>query len=256
MIYLLHGTDTEKSRNKLHELVAVIMKKKPNAGHLKMSDEDFSVGKLDELMGVSGLFASKAIVEMDNVLKNKEAKEIILEKIKEIKESENIFIFLEGKLDKKSLEKFEKNSEKVQVFEDKKEYGEGESGRKFGMGEERKSFDVRDFNIFTISDLFGRRDKKALWVFYEKCCRRNIPAEEVHGLLAWQARAMLLASKSKNMSESGLKTYVYQKSSGYLRNFKQEELVNLSSKLVTIYHEARRGKMDLESALEKFILEV
>lgn len=250
MIYLLHGTDTQKSRNKLHELVGVMMKKKPDAGHLRMSDEDFDPSKLDELAGASGLFASKVIVEMDKVLQNKEAKEIILDKIKEIKESENIFIFLEGKLDKKSLEKFEKNSEKIQIF------GKEPEGRIFGVGEEGKNFNINDFNIFAVGDAFGRRDRKGLWVLYQKANRRDIPVEEIHGLISWQARSMLIAMNAKGASDSGLKPFVFQKSSGFARNFKKEELENLSLKLAFIYHDARRGKMELGSALEKFILEV
>lgn len=250
MIYLLHGTDTEKSRNKLRELVAVMMKKKPDAGHMKMNDEDFDASRLDELAGVAGLFTSKVIVEMDNVFRNKEAKEIILDKIKEIKESENIFIFLEEKLDKKSLEKFEKHSEKIQVF------GKESDGRIFGVGDTGKNFNINDFNIFAVGDAFGRRDKKGLWVLYQKATRRSIPTEEIHGLISWQARAMLLASRSNNVSDSGLKPFVYQKSSGFARNFKPDELENLSLKLVSIYHDARRGKMNPENALEKFILEV
>src|ERR1700733_6824083 len=103
MIYLLYGTDTDKSRTKLHSLVETLMKKKPDASHVKMTEEDFEPARLEELIGGSGLFSQKVIVELDNLFrskdkdkkKNTETKEYILEKIKELGESENIFIILE-----------------------------------------------------------------------------------------------------------------------------------------------------------------
>ena len=38
------------------------------------------------------------------------------------------------------------------------------------------------------------------------------------------------------------------------QKYKKEELVDLSEKLVTIYHEARLGKLEFDLALEKLII--
>ncbi len=100
MIYLLHGSDTNKARAKLHELVAGLVKKKPDASHVRMNDETFNTAQIDEYISSSGLFSLKTIVEFDFVFRNKEAKDVIFEKIKQISESENIFVFLEGELTK------------------------------------------------------------------------------------------------------------------------------------------------------------
>lgn len=251
MIYLLYGTDTDKARAKLRDVVESLLKKKPDASHDRMDDETWSEAKLEELLGSMGLFSAKAVIEMSNVFRNKEAKEAIVSRLKEIAESENVFVFLEGNLDKKTLEKFEKHAAKVQCF------GGNERGEKtFRVGAEGRPLSKDDFNMFAMTDALGRRDRKGLWVLYQKACRLEVPAEEVHGLLAWQARAMVLASRTRSPAESGLKPFVHSKASGFSKNFSEQELVGISSKLVSLYHDSRRGLHDLGSALERFILEV
>ena len=242
MIYLLYGSDTEKARTKLHELVAGLIKKKPDASHTVLSDESFSENILEEYMGGAGLFSQKMIVEALNVFRNKDAKEIIVKKLKEIKESENIFVFLEGELDKKTLEKFEKNSEKIQEFAEARPRGEASPRL--------------EFNIFSLTDTLGRRDKKNLWVLYTKAKMEEKADEEIHGILFWQVKSMLVASKSKSASEAGLKPFVYDKSRQMASNFKAGELEKTSMKLVSMYHDAHRGICDFSDALEKFILEL
>lgn len=211
MIYLLHGSDIKKSHQKLRDLVSSLIKKKPDASHERLTTENFEVGRLDELISSAGLFSAKAIIEADRLLKDKETKELVLKRLKEIAVSENIFIFLESELDKKTLEKFEKLAEKVQEFNQK--------SLDFARD------DRKDFNVFSITHALARRDRKQLWVIYTKARLKDIAPEEIHGILFWQVKKM-----------SGAK--------------------DLSSRLVSIYHEARRGKTELDNALERFILEV
>jgi len=240
MIYLLYGSDTEKARTKLHDLVGSLIKKKPDASHVKINDETFDESEIDQLTGGMGLFSSKSIIELDNVFRNKDAKEVILKRIKELKESENIFVILEGELNKTELTKFEKNAEKVQEFELKT----------------LKDVKKEEFKIFSLTDAFGRRDKKQLWVLYTKAKMHDVSDEEIHGILFWQVKSLLLALQTKSPQESGLNPFVHQKSVGFGNNYSLPELKAISSKLISIYHNARRGIHDFDVALEKFILEV
>jgi DNA polymerase III delta subunit len=240
MIYLLYGSDTDKARAKLHDLVGSLVKKKPDASHERLNDETFSADKLEELMGGMGLFSQKAIIEMINVFRNKDAKETVLENIKDIGKSDNIFVFLEGELNKTDLAKFEKNSEKIQEFELKTK------------GEVKKE----EFKIFSLTDAFGRRDKKMLWVLYTKAKMHDIAAEEIHGILFWQVKAVVQAAAAGSAKEAGLNPFVYQKSKAILQKYSLDEIKGISSKLVSMYHNARRGIHDFDVALEKFILEV
>ena len=117
MIYFYHGTDMDKSREKAHALADSLLQKKPDASLFKMNSENFDIPKLQEYMGSQGLFSSKYIVFLDRLCENKEIKDDFLDKLKEIKESENIFIILEGKIDKATSTKIEKRAEKTVKFD-------------------------------------------------------------------------------------------------------------------------------------------
>lgn len=243
MIYLLYGADTDRARMKLHDLVASLLKKKPDASHLSITDETFDEALLEEYLSSFGLFENKSIIECLTLFRNKTAKEVVLSKIKEIAESPNIFVFLEGELNKTDLAKFEKSAEKVQVF-----------GKPHAASAE--ALRGKDFKIFALADAFGRRDRKQLWVLLTKAKMKEISAEEIHGILFWQVKAILQALAARDAKSAGLNPYVYQKSTGFAHNFADGELKHISSKLVSMYHDARRGIIDFDAALEKFILEV
>lgn len=243
MFYFLHGEDKDKARKKAHELIDGLTKKRPNASFFKVDSENFSLGKLEEMIGGQGLFENKQIVFFDNVLEDKENKSAILEKIKEIAESPNTFVFLEGKTDKATVGKMEKSAKKVQELSAAK-----------NSGTNKKS--AEKFNVFSLTDVFGRRDKKNLWMLYQEALSQNVAPEEINGVLFWQLKSMIVASKSKNINESGLSPYVFQKSKNYARNYSEEEMKKISSALVSVYHDSRRGIQDFDIALERFILNI
>ena len=239
MIYLLHGEDAVKAREKMHALVDSMRAKKPEASLFKMDSEHFGGAELEELTSGAGLFEQKYIVVLDNVFENKEHKDVLVGSVKEISESENIFIILEGKLDKKTITRIEKVAERVQEFV---------------LGKEIKKKD--EFNIFALTDAIGRRDRKKAWVLLQGAVSSGVSPENIHGTIFWGVKSMLLASGAKTAKEAGLNPFVFSKSAGFTRNFKSGELENISSRLVSIYHEARRGGTELSVALEMFVLSV
>lgn len=229
MIYLLYGTDTIKSRTKLHTLLDSMFAKKPDASYVRVDLENFNESRIEEFVGSQGLFESKYIIVFDNLFRDNPqsshsggggAKEILLKNLKEISQSQNIFIFLEEKLNKIELKKFEKYAEKIQSFE--------------AVG--ATSNQEKKFDIFSLTYAFGRRDKKALWVLYQKAKLNNIADEQIHGVLFWKIKSMLLSFNTPHYSE--------------------DELKKLSSSLVSLYHDTRRGIREIDIALERFILEI
>lgn len=219
MIYFYHGTDTEKARIKAYELVDSLRKKKPDASFFKIDTEHFDISILEEYIGGQGLFVSKNIVLLDRLCEKKEVKEQFLDKLKEIKESENIFIILEGKIDKATATKIEKKSEKFINFDTT-------------LKIEKKD----ELNIFEIANALARKNKKEIWVLYRQLIDSGKVPEEIHGVLFWKAKTMLLA--------------------GGTYNWKKEELLDFLDKLITVYHEARRGNGELESGVEGIVLSV
>ena len=107
-----------------------------------------------------------------------------------------------------------------------------------------------------MTDALGARNQKRLWTLYQKAIRAGVVEEELHGLIFWQIKSMLLALSAPDATSAGLNPFVYSKAKGYAKNFTLDELKNLSSRLIKMYHQAHRGEVDFASELEKFFLEV
>jgi DNA polymerase III delta subunit len=235
MLYLIYGTDRDKSRKKLHELLDLASKKRKDAELFKLTTENWSEAQFDELLVAQGLFETKYNTVLDNLFEKKDIKSYVLDKIEEVGKSEQIFLMLEGSVDAASLKKIEKYAKQVQEFVKK---------------EETK----KEFNIFGVTDGLILKDKKKLWVSFLDTVKKGIAPEEVHGIFFWQVKNMILASRAKDAKESGLSPYAYKNALSGGRNYKTEELLLISSDLVLMTHKVRQGKGDLAVMLEKWVL--
>jgi DNA polymerase III delta subunit len=238
MIYFLYGEESDKAREKAHELMDALLKKRPDASLFHLDAESWTAEEMERLIGGSGLFQSNYIVFLNGVLENSEAEDLVLSRLKELEESPNVFIMLEGIVKKLVKDKIEKRASKSQEFSS-------------------EDIPVRaEFGNFALADALGRRDKKELWVLLQKAVTEGKAPEEFHGMLFWQTKCMLQAANAKSPADSGLKPFVYSKSLRYSKNYSLDELGEKSAELVSIYHEARRGGDDLDIALEKFVLDL
>jgi hypothetical protein len=89
----------------------------------------------------------------------------------------------------------------------------------------------KTFDVFALANVYGKRDKKKLWLMYREAIDGGASPEAICGMLAWKARAALA-----------------QKGPG------DKEALAQSSALVSMYHDAHRGQGELEVLLERFIL--
>ncbi len=249
MLYFIHGNDNVRARAKASELVESLLKKKPDAGFFKITDEDFSADVINEYIGGQGLFSKKYIVVLDGICEvggEKKGKsetgdtreEILISRLKELSESENIFIIREGELDKKTVAKIEKYSTKSQEYSEKDE----------------KATTAGEFNVFALADAFANKNRESLWVGYIKALKAGVAVEQIQGMLFWQAKSMLLALSSRSADEAGLKPFVYSKSLKAGNAWGIESVRKAMENLVKIYHESRREAGNLEILLEKYIL--
>ena len=235
MLYVIYGTDTHKARAKLHDLLDLAKKKRPEAELFKLTTENWSEGQFDELLVAQGLFEQKYTTVLDNLFEKKDIKSYVMERLEGMKESEQIFLMLESSIDAASLKKLAKFSEKVQVFE---------------KVENKKP----SLNIFSITDGLVQKDKKKLWISYVDLLGNGAVAEEIHGILFWQVKNMILASRAGSATETGLSPFVYKNALTGARNYKNEDLQKMSSDLVDMTHRVRQGKGDLEVMMEKWML--
>ena len=257
MFFLFYGTDKIKARGQAHKVLSAGKKKHDQAEFFKLTSENFTENKLDELIMSQGLFYSGSIILADNLCETKEVSEILLKRLKEVKSSPNFFVFLEGELNKKEIEKFEKYAEKVEKFV--KPFKKLTKKEELALKGEKIDF-------FDFANSLGERNKKKLWSLYQEALAEEVNSEEVHAMFFWQVKAMLSALMSKDAKEAGLNPYVYSKAKVYAKNFHTHKnvlasdcemvLKYLSQQLFDMYHLAHRGKVDFAVALERFILEL
>lgn len=240
MLYVLHGSDFAKRGKKLDELVSFFLSKKPNTTFVKVKPENFASYNLDELAEDQGLFEQKCVVLLEGLFEDKEIKEVLIKKLPTLAKSGNFFILNESALGKGGLSVINKNAEKVQEF----------------LAKEKAV--KPPFNIFSLADAVGGREKKRAWTLYLKALENGSQPEEIHGTIFWQVKNMsLVKNASKATAEdTGLKPFVFTKAKVFADNYSKEELNNFSSRLVSLYHDSHRGMGDFSIGLEKLILEV
>ncbi len=184
--------------------------------NIVISDLDVSLEQLYSLSGNNSLFDSKTAVALVGVLENKEALKYVMEHLVDFQKSPNVFVFLEKKLFKTELDKFKKYAEEVKEFK---------------LIDSKKA----KINPFAITLPLERRDKKNTWLSFQKIRKSDIEMEALAGMIFWKIKSMILSGQNKKFSES--------------------ELKELSSKIITLYHDSHRGLVDMETGLEKMILE-
>lgn len=111
-----------------------------------------------------------------------------------------------------------------------------------------------EFNVFALTDAIGGRKKKDAWILYHKALAAGLSAEEIFFKIVWQVKSMLIAAKTKDVSETEMKPFPYSKAKSFLKNFKEGELEKISQELVEGYAGVRQGKGEMETFVEKTLL--
>lgn len=237
MIHLVYGIDRPRIKKRVGEIL------KSFSEVFWITADQFSESKIDELSGARGLFVSKYAVVCDGLFENKNSAVYFPDKLKEISESPNLFVFMEGGLEKKELDLFKKFAEKVEEL---------------GVApKEGKKPDL--FNLFLLCDALGERNKKNLWILYNKALSAGVEADQIFWKLAWQVKNLLLAKKAEGgktelIEKLKMSPFVADKAVRYAKGWTEAELTGLYRDLLDTYHNARRGVVDMETAIEKLIL--
>lgn len=241
MLYLIYGTNTNKVRAKQKELISIMQSKQPNVSLYRVTSENWADNILDELISSQGLFLAKYIVTLDRVLEEKEAGAVLIDNLKEFKESEHAWIIVEEKISAPNLKKIEKYAYKVFDFNE----SAGEGGDK-----------KQKLNAFNFAEQFASRNKVGAWSEFIKLREAELVGEEIHGVLWWQMKSVYLAKFCKNAEDAGLAPYSYQKSLRFSKAWELKELNVLLDSLVVMYHDAHRGAGDLMIEMEVLSLKL
>lgn len=182
-----------------------------------------------------GMFTAKVTLVIDRPFDTAEGKEFILEHGEVFEKSETQVFVIQPEVDALTKKKLEKLGT-VEVFE------------------QPVAETVPPPNTFALVDALQAGDRKRAWILYRQLLESGASAEEVHGTLAWAARGVVLASKTKSAAEAGMKPYPYDKAKRVARALAPGVAEAQSAELVRLYHDARMGRGTLEDLLEVYLL--
>ena len=234
MIFLFHGSDTDKVRTKAFEWVAKARAKESNLVYTRLVREELSESVLEDAATAGGLFVSRLLVLIDDpfpptrVAQNEEDMDdsenvghpmsyILEAHIDALAASDNAIVILAPKLTAARVKKL--------VVKAKIEY-------KFDLPASRDT--ARGFNSGLVNAL-AMRSRDKLWLEVVRALRQGDAPEMLHGLLHWKARDLM---------EKGS------------RAWKPQEARALSLSLITLLQDSRRKGFNLAESLERFALSI
>lgn len=231
MLYLVYG-DHDAAREKARSLASSLLAKRPDAHAIRVESDDADAAHVRSLPATRGLFGEKVIAVLDGLFSGGFLDGLL----GDLRDSENVFILVESGLSKDEVAEVAPHAEKMVSCE----ASEGELGQ--------------EFNLFALADAFGTRDKKKLWGLFARAVRAGASAEEIHGILFWQAKSLAFALSAENAADAGMKQFPFSKAKRFLKNFSPDDVRALPGRLVSLLHDARREGIPLDAALERFIL--
>lgn len=236
MLYVYFGDDVSTARAKAQATITSLVAKNPDALYVRITPDTAADYSITELTESQALFKSEYLVLLDSILTTEQG-EVFLDHVKELAASPHAFFLLEGKLLAPVRKKLEKHAQKVNEF----------------SATDKKT--AASFNSFLLTDALGARNKKQLWSLFREAKLHGAGDEELHGILFWMYKSLLLAQASASAEEAGMKQYPYTKAKQYCKNFTTTELAEQTHTCATLPQLARRKGVSLEVELERFILQ-
>ncbi|HEY1037623.1 MAG TPA: hypothetical protein VGE62_03490 [Candidatus Paceibacterota bacterium] len=241
MLYVIHGSDTEKARKKLKAMTDILQSKRPDATVFKITPESFSESYIEESVSGLSLFVPKNIIILDSLITHKEHSDFIIDKIPDFASSDHVCIIFDKKLTKEHLKKLEKKAEKIEEHNLKED---GDAGK----------FKKRETSpVFPFGEAVLARDKVRSWTLFQTIMADGVAPEEIHGILWWQFKSLYL-SYSYGAKESGLNPFVHRKCMDAQKRWAKEEVESLLHEMIQMYHKSHKGELDFRAELEQLCL--
>lgn len=232
MLYVYCGTDTEtaraRARAQVQEAVAA------GATVAQLESDSYASGQLQEVASSASLFGGEQVVFLDRPAGHADFLRECVDEATRLAESAHTFVLLERTLtptQKKTL-------------------------RAVATAFEEVSADTARFNTFNLADALATRDKKRLWFLLQEANQAGVSSEEIIGVLWWQLKTMLLASRTADAAEADIKPFPYQKAQRALQKFSVVEVEQLGESLLGVYHAGHNGERELDLALEAWVLTI
>ncbi|MBU6321169.1 MAG: hypothetical protein KGI78_01975 [Patescibacteria group bacterium] len=233
MIYLFHGSDTERVRAKAFEWVAKARAKNPALSYARLAREELSVGLLDDAANAGGLFVSRLLILLDDPFPVARASAGEGEAETDVSETPTSGSLVEDALDRlaASDNAIVILAPKLASAKAKKIIAKAKQAYAFDLAAKRAE---RGFNSALVNALASRSPER-LWLEVVRALGQGDAPEQLHGLLHWKARDILEKGSAK---------------------WKPAEARTLSADLIALLMDARAKGFDLALALERFALAI
>lgn len=202
---------------------------------VKISSDEYATGLLRELTEGTSLFGGAQVILIDTPSSDAAFEDEVQGMLSDVKASKNHFVVIEGALLAQAKREYTKYADTIEDV---------------GTAADEK------FNTFALTDAFLARDKKKLWILLMEAWRAGESNEAIVGVLFWQLKILRLVSKTSSPEEAGQKPYPYNKAKQATLGFKAGEIERLSRELVQLYHDGHMGKVDMSTALERWVLSI
>lgn len=238
MIYLLYGSDTTRSREKINEIVAEFRQK--NGGDLnvhRFDAEETDMTAIKSALETPSLFARKklAVIKYLSLVPERSGLYPVLEKIKG--DRDTIVLLGERELDEKQLAELRSFCNKVQEFKLSKVNGQ-----------------MSNVNIFHLGDTFFSSPREGLRALLE-LLHQGHDEKNVFAYLANHLRSLLTiktyAEKNQPLpSSTGIHPYVAKKAALIIR---QHTVSSLTDLLKRFFREDVKIKTGLSKPKESLL---
>ena len=234
MLIVLTGGDTVRRQKRLEALLAP---ERANGADIQAySDVAFDADTIRSLAENPSLFGQKVVCVISGLGDMAEKREQFEDIAEGLAASQELFILSETSLPAGFMKRMKAIGIEPEVFEQK--------AAKKPMA----------FNVFALTDAYSARNRSQSWALYRSAIEAGIEPRELHGKFFWIVKTMLLAKHSSTAEEVGIHPFAYGKAKTAAKNFGGGELEAIMTELCVLVHESMLSGVDLETALEAFVL--
>jgi hypothetical protein len=222
MIYLFSGDDAKNKILSYEKFIKVLSAQVGipfGTETFFINRNDFDKSQIESLCSGAGLFFSRCVVVFSDIFEREETRDFVLKKLELMGQSDNSFVFLEGKLNKPILDAFKKiEPKRIQL-------------NVFILPKEK----TEKFDNFLVANAFANKDKLNTWIYFRQAIDVGVGMEELIGVLFWKIKDLILKRNFSKFSEKQLKDFIL--------------------KLSYLLPQAREKGREAEATFEQFLLE-
>lgn len=242
MLYIIYGTNFKKREDARENIRKTLKIKGVNFDDLlavpKVLSENYTL--LPNYFGGASLFGERVLINIENLLTKEESREYIYKNLKEMIESDNVFIMDEPFALPASFQKLERELAKFEL-----------SNNIFNASEVKESKDV---DPFYLCELVEKRDRKGAWQEFKKMYLEwgDAEAQAIHGALWWKWKMMWSAYIDGDRSNY---FKLYRLTTKDIK-YSKKELENHGKDIAFMAMKANNGEANLMRSIERFILKI